>query len=65
MQAYLLSWQTRNLKPVADTMYTEIQNDVNKAVTKMSVVLEVLLKQGEVLPWLSVMYDSELTSKIQ
>ena len=45
-------------------MYTVIKNDVNKAVTEMSVVLEALLKQ-EVLPWLSVMYDSELTSKIQ
>ena len=46
-------------------MYTEIKNDVNKAVTKMSVALEVLLKQVEVLPWFSVIYDSELTSKIQ
>ena len=44
----------------------EIENNVNKAVVKMSVALKALLKQREVqLPWLSVMYDSELTSKIQ
>ena len=47
-------------------MCIEIGNDVNKTVAKMSVALQVLLKQREVfLPWFSVIYDSKLTSKIQ
>ena len=42
----------------------KIENDVNKAVKKMNVALEALMKQGEIiLSWLSMMYDCGLTSK--
>ena len=43
----------------------EIENDTNEAVMKMNIVLEALMKQGEViLPWLYMMYDCRLTSKV-
>ena len=43
----------------------KIENDANKAVMKMNIALEVLMKQGEViLLWLYMMYDCRLTSKV-
>ena len=66
MHASLVAELTKNLRSMADAVYMaiKIENDVNKAVTKMNVVLEALMKQGEIiLPWLSMMYDCRLTSK--